>query len=116
MAILAIAALIIGGGLSLLASSNPDGLEWSLFGNQDGGYSENLGLAEDAYGVTSRAGTQAEKIIEKTALLPDYAFANDPENQAGTSVARGRRSRSRRRHSGARLPSRQPAPPKETAF
>ena len=37
--------------------------------------------------MTSRAGTQAEKIIEKTALLPDYAFANDPENQAGTSVA-----------------------------
>ena len=87
LAILAIAALIIGGGLSLLASGNPDGLEWSLFGNQDGGYSENLGLAEDAYGVTSRAGTQAEKIIEKTALLPDYAFANDPENQVGTSVA-----------------------------
>ena len=87
LAILAIAALVIGGGLSLLASSNPDGLEWSLFGNQDGGYSENLGLAEDNYGVTSRAGTQAEKIIEKTALLPDYAFANDPENQAGTSVA-----------------------------
>lgn len=87
LAILAIAALVIGGGLSLLASSNPDGLEWSLFGNRDGGYSENLGLAEDDYGVTSRAGTQAEKIVEKTALLPDYAFASDPENQAGTSVA-----------------------------
>ena len=87
LAILAIAALVIGGGLSLLASSNPDGLEWSLFGNQDGGYSENLGLSEDHYGVTSQAGTKAEKIVEKTAWMPDYAFANDPENQAGTSVA-----------------------------
>ena len=85
--LLAIAALVIGGGLSLLASSNPDGLEWSLFGNQDGGYSENLGLSEDHYGVTSQAGTKAEKIVEKTAWMPDYAFANDPENQAGTSVA-----------------------------
>ncbi len=37
--------------------------------------------------MTSRAGTQLEDDIEKTALLPDYAFANDPENQAGTSVA-----------------------------
>ncbi len=87
LAILAIAALAIGGGLSLLASSNPDGLEWSLFGNRDGGYSENLGLAEDDYGVTSHAGDQAQKIVEKTALLPDYAFASDPGNQAGTSVA-----------------------------
>lgn len=87
LAVLAIAALVIGGGLSLLASGNPDGLEWSLFGNQDGGYSENLGLSEDHYGVTSQAGTKAEKIVEKTAWMPDYAFANDPENQAGTSVA-----------------------------
>ena len=31
LAILAAAALVIGGGLSLLASSSPDGLEWSLF-------------------------------------------------------------------------------------
>ena len=87
LAVLAIAALVIGGGLSLLASSNPDGLEWALFGNQDGGYSDNLGLSEDHYGVTSQAGTKAEKIVEKTAWMPDYAFANDPENQAGTSVA-----------------------------
>ena len=43
VAILAIVAVAVGGGLSLLASSNPDGLEWALFGNSDGGYSSNMG-------------------------------------------------------------------------
>ena len=42
LAILAAAALVIGGGLSLLASANPDGLEWSLFGNEEARYSANM--------------------------------------------------------------------------
>lgn len=85
--ILAVVVAVIGGGVSLLASSNPDGLEWSLFGNEDAGYTQNMGLNEEDYGVTSSVAEKAEKIQERTAFLPDYAFAEDSENPAGTSVS-----------------------------
>lgn len=74
LAILAAAALVIGGGLSLLASANPDGLEWSLFGN------------EEAYGAESAAAEKAAAVQEKTSLLPDYNFAGS-DSAAGTSVS-----------------------------
>ena len=83
---LAIVAAIVGGGLSLIASSNPDGLEWSLFGNSDAGYSQNLGLDEEDYGVQSAAAEKAAAIQEKTSFLPDYAFA-DSDSAAGTTVS-----------------------------
>ena len=76
----------MGGGLSLFASSNPDGLEWSMFGNAEAGYSENMGLNEEDYGVASGAAETAGAIQEKTAFLPDYAFANS-DSAAGTSVS-----------------------------
>ena len=53
LAILAAAALVIGGGLSLLASSNPDGLEWSLFGDEEAGGTEDVSVWE--FGVLSGA-------------------------------------------------------------
>lgn len=84
---LGIAALLIGGIGSRFASGNPDGLEWSLFGNADGGYNENMGLDEEDYGIASSAADTAAGIQEKTAFLPDYAFANDAENPVGTSVS-----------------------------
>lgn len=84
---LVIAVAVIAGGLSLLASSNPDGLEWSLFGNGDAGYSENLALDEEDYGISSGISDKASAIQEKTAFLPDYAFVNDSENPLGTSVS-----------------------------
>ena len=83
---LAIVAAIVGGGLSLMASSNPDGLEWSLFGNAEAGYSQNLGLDEDDYGVQSAAAEKAGAIQEKTSFLPDYSFAGS-DSAAGTSVS-----------------------------
>ena len=83
---LAIVAAIVGGGLSLIASSNPDGLEWSLFGNAEAGYSQNLGLDEEDYGVQSDAADKAAAIQEKTSFLPDYAFA-DSDSAAGTTVS-----------------------------
>ena len=83
---LAVVAALVGGVLSLAASGNPDGLEWSIFGNADGGYSANMGLDEEAYGVSSAAADAAEAIQEKTAFLPDYAFANS-ESPAGTTVS-----------------------------
>ena len=83
---LAVAALIVGGVFSHFASSNPDGLEWALFGNEDAGYSANMGLDEDDFGVSSAASETASSIQEKTSFLPDYAFAGS-ENPMGTSVS-----------------------------
>lgn len=85
--ILAVVVAIVGGGLSLIASGNPDGLEWALFGNEEGGYNANMGLDEEDYGLTSGAADKAGEIQEKTAFLPDYAFASDGDNPAGTTVS-----------------------------
>ena len=86
VAILAAVAIVVGGGLSLLASSNPDGLEWALFGNAENGYAENMGLDEESFGVTSKAADTAGAIQEKTSFLPDYAFP-DSESSLGTTVS-----------------------------
>ena len=86
LVILAVVVAIVGGGLSLFASGNPDGLEWSMFGNAESGYSENMGLDEESYGISSGAAEVAESIQEKTAFLPDYAFANS-DSAAGTTVS-----------------------------
>ena len=86
IAVLAIVALVVGGGLSLLASSNPDGLEWALFGNAEEGYAANMGLDEENFGVASAAAEKAEGIQEATSFLPDYAFAGS-DSPVGTSVS-----------------------------
>ena len=86
VAILAVVALVVGGGLSLLASSNPDGLEWALFGNAEQGYAENMGLDEENFGLSGKTADTAAAIQEKTAFLPDYAFA-DSDTPAGTTVS-----------------------------
>jgi len=86
IAILAVVAAVVGGGLSLLASSNPDGLEWALFGNEEAGYSANMGLDEEDFGVASSAADTAAAIQESTSFLPDYAFA-DSDSAAGTTVS-----------------------------
>ena len=85
IAILAAVVILVGGGLSLLASSNPDGLEWALFGNSDAQV-ENMGLDEENYGVASDAADKAGAMQEKTAFLPDYAFP-DSEAPVGTTVS-----------------------------
>ena len=84
--IIAAAALLVGGALSLFASSNPDGLEWALFGNAEEGYSENMALDEENFGVESGVADKAASVQEKTAFLPDYAFT-DSDSAAGTTVS-----------------------------
>lgn len=76
MAVLAVAAVVIGGGLSLAASSYPDGLEWSI---------EKLtGSTEvEAEGGAYEA---ADSVQEATAVLPDYAF-KDSDSALGTTVS-----------------------------
>ena len=86
VAILAVVALLVGGGLSLLASANPDGLEWALFGNEEEGYAANMGLDEENFGVSSDIADKAGSIQEATSFLPDYAFA-DSESPVGTTVS-----------------------------
>ena len=84
--ILAVVAALVGGGLSLLASSNPDGLEWALFGNADAGYGENMGLDEERFGVQSGLADAAGSVQEATSFLPDYGFAGS-DSAAGTTVS-----------------------------
>ena len=86
VAIIAVVVALVGGGLSLLASSNPDGLEWALFGNEEAGYSSNMALDEENYGRSSALADSAAAVQEKTAFLPDYAFAGS-DSAAGTSVS-----------------------------
>jgi len=75
--VLALITLIVGGGLSLFASAYPDGLEWSM--------EKVSGTAElEASGGIYDGATAAQN---STALMPDYSFASDAENAAGTSVA-----------------------------
>ena len=76
LAILAVIAALIGGGLSLFASQNPDGLEWSIA--QITGDTE-VESAGDIY-------TTAEEIQGATSLLPDYSFSNS-DSAAGISFS-----------------------------
>lgn len=73
---LAIVAVLIGGGLSLFASSNPDGLEWSMEKVAGTAELENEDEIHQA----------AAQFQDTTALLPDYAF-KDSESPLGTSFS-----------------------------
>ena len=75
-AVLMIVVLVIGGGLSLVASSLPDGLEWSL--------ERVTGTADlEAEGQAYEA---ASSIQESTAILPDYNLP-DSEEAMGTTLS-----------------------------
>lgn len=77
LAILAAAAIVTGGLLSHLASSSPDGLEWSV--EKVTGSTEVVsGRAIDEWA----AGVQ-----EHTALLPDYAFKDSEKGTSFSGVA-----------------------------
>ena len=76
LVILAVCAVVIGGGLSLFASSHPDGLEWSV---EKVTGSTELEAVGNAYSLS-------EGIQNVTALLPDYAFSGS-ESAAGTSFS-----------------------------
>lgn len=74
---LLVCTVFIGGGLSLYASSNPDGLEWSI---------EKVTGSTEVDRSTS-LGKNLETLQEKTAFLPDYSFKNNSENTFGTTVS-----------------------------
>ncbi|WP_042357178.1 energy-coupling factor ABC transporter permease [Bacillus rubiinfantis] len=84
---LAIAAIVVGGGLSLFASANPDGLEWSM--------EKTAGTTELT--ATGRIHQLVANIQSKTAILPDYSFKSNDDTTdvdknsatvyAGTSIS-----------------------------
>lgn len=76
MVILAVAAVLIGGVLSLAASSNPDGLEWSIEKITGSTEVESDGEIYETAGA----------VQETTALLPDYAFKGS-ESSFGTTFS-----------------------------
>lgn len=80
MAVLCVATILLGGGLSLAASANPDGLEWSM---------ERLAGTAELEAKEADVHTVAGQIQEKTALLPDYGFqGSSPDHERwGTSVS-----------------------------
>jgi cobalt/nickel transport system permease protein len=79
LVILLIASALTGGILSLYASSNPDGLEWSIEGVTG---TTEIKTDSDAHAAIN-------SIQEKTALLPDYSFNgnNKEEDAAGISIS-----------------------------
>ncbi len=64
LALIALAALLIGASFTWVASSDPDGLEWSIHRTAEGREIE----AHDASGIR----TFSSGIQESTALMPDY--------------------------------------------
>ncbi len=74
--VFALSAAVIGGGVSLLASGDPDGLEWSM--------EKVAGTAE--LESTGNLYESLSQTVEKTAFLPDYAFPGS-ESWLGTTVS-----------------------------
>lgn len=75
-AILGIAALFIGGGLSLVASGAPDGLEWSIGRTAGTATSEHAGAVHSLFAAAS----------EHLAIFPDYNLPNH-DGMLGTSLS-----------------------------
>jgi len=67
ISIILAAALVVGGGISLLASSHPDGLEWSILKTSG---SEELMASGYIY-------EKAVYVQNKTSFLLDYGFKSD---------------------------------------
>jgi len=71
--ILLLATLLMSGGLSYYASEHPDGLEWSIAG---------VSGETELGGQQSKLQGTLEKAQKKTAVLPDYALADDDQGQS----------------------------------
>jgi cobalt/nickel transport system permease protein len=76
--VFAVLAALVAGGLSMFASSNPDGLEWAM--------EKTAGTTElEREGPVFKA---AAETVEKTAFLPDYAL-KDGEGSGGETALAG---------------------------
>ncbi len=86
---LAVAALVAGVALSWFASSNADGLEWSI--------AKATGTEEELATQSSAHETAAE-LQEKTAILPDYAL--EEGETAGAGIEAGAQTAEREEPAG----------------
>jgi len=78
IALILLVALVIGGMVSQYASSNPDGLEWSIYKSASASEINNDSSVIDWFNKTQ----------EKLAIMPDYSFADDGIKESiGTSVS-----------------------------
>jgi cobalt/nickel transport system permease protein len=76
--VFAVLTALVGGGLSLFASAYPDGLEWAVEGV--------TGSAEPERNTPVHE--TAARVVDSTAFMPDYGFADGEEGSAlGTSTA-----------------------------
>ena len=76
LTILGVAALVIGGFVSLFASAFPDGLEWSMERIAGTTELEATGNVYDKFAA----------VQESTSVLPDYTFTNS-DSPLGTTVS-----------------------------
>ncbi len=76
LTILGVAALVIGGFVSLFASAFPDGLEWSMERIAGTTELEATGNVYDKFAA----------VQESTSFLPDYAFTNS-DSPLGTTIS-----------------------------
>lgn len=76
IAILSVLTVLIAGGISLIASEHPDGLEWSIEKITNSTEIEASGGVYDSL----------EKAQEVTSVLPDYSF-KDSDSALGTSFS-----------------------------
>ena len=74
--IIGLCALVVAGGLSLFASSHPDGLEWSI--------ANITGSTE----IEDKNKTKKDiaQVQEQTSLLPDYSFKDNDSPLSGASA------------------------------
>ncbi|MCI6005971.1 MAG: energy-coupling factor ABC transporter permease [Blautia sp.] len=77
MTVLAAAAVFIGGVLSLVASSYPDGLEWSI---------ERITGSTEIESAATGVYQAAQSIQDVTSVLPDYAFKGS-DSMLGTTFS-----------------------------
>ena len=67
ISIILVVSLFVAGGISLLASSHPDGLEWSILKTSG---SEELSFSGDVH-------ERASEVQNKTSFLLDYGFKSE---------------------------------------
>ncbi len=79
LAMLAILAMLAGGAASWLASSNPDGLEWSI--------ARLLGEGKEMAGGESETHRLAADLQGKSAILPGYAFMKPASDENAGNLA-----------------------------
>ncbi|MCL1922856.1 MAG: energy-coupling factor ABC transporter permease [Propionibacteriaceae bacterium] len=77
---LAVATVLIAGGLSWFASTNPDGLEWAV-----GRTTEKTGTTEPEGTTPIHQG--AEEAQNTTAGFPGYSLPGNPDNPIGTPLS-----------------------------